>query len=436
MQKDRQSLEFLELLNLETNETIDPRLLLWARAFQFWIAERRSVPSPSIGKDAFAAWRDFLAMIPKPPWEIEPADVQAYLESLQSRKLRPGTIGKRLNALSQFYACCQTNRVDPGCEAGFNPVQGVRKPAERRYEKVNYLSKGAESALLEAIRQDPSVLGKRDYALFLALLRTGWKAVRVRQLRWGEINAKGEKSPQVGLPQEVLSAIHEYLEASGRLDGIRDRDYVFVPSKDPLLREAGSNAQDWDANRPISVWQLRLLLKKAAARAGLRSGAITCHTLRHTAAIRRLQAGESEQAVQSALDLKSARHLNESLAWLKKRQKRLNKRPLPAGEIEPPPSRGPCWAKPRNHLRLTHGLRARYLPEFEWLAGQGVKLDLADANVLRWRVVLRRLLLFSKDTQDLDRAIYFLDVAGIAARRLVKGLEMRRQLRKERLKYE
>jgi integrase len=61
----------------------------------------------------------------------------------------------------------------------------------KRNEKAETLSKEAEEALLEVIRNDPSVIGKRDLALFSLLLRTGCRAKEARNLQWGQVEVEG-----------------------------------------------------------------------------------------------------------------------------------------------------------------------------------------------------------------------------------------------------
>jgi len=448
-------LELLNLLNLPPDQPIDGRLLAWAEAFQTWIAERRARFTPNVAADSYTAWREFLAFTGKPPWQAAVADVQAYLATLKKRKLRPGTIRIRLAGLAMFYDYCQANNIDAQCEADFNPAAGVHVPKSPPYSTANYLSPREEAALLQALRRDPSPMGKRDYALILMLLRTGWKARDVRELRWGDLSrgagvqgCRGEgqqgKGAKGDLTEEVWQAVRESLQATGRWEQIQPEEYIFAPSQEALVREAGERPEDWDASRPLSHRQLHRLLKQNAARAGLKSGKINCHTLRHTATMRGVAAGESAAAVGAMLGMQQPRHVKDYLRRLAHRPKgrlRARKRLDPdTGELVAPgsdeiPSRAPFRAGPRNHLSLTHGFYARYLPEFEWLAEEGKEPPPGmDRAILRWRIIMRRITIIGRDVEDLQDALYYLRLVGYCSVRLVKSIKFQQEMRELQMK--
>lgn len=428
-------LELLDLLNLDPGQVAEDRLLRWAEAFQAWIAERRARFTPNVAADSYTAWREFLVFTRKLPWQAAVADVQAYVEALEKRKLRPGTIRIRLAGLSGFYDYCQGNHIDPRCPEGFNPAAAVHVSKSQPYSTANYLSRKEEAALLQVLRRDPSPMGKRDYALILMLLRTGWKAGEVRELRWGDlIREEGIRDRGGGaLPGEVSEAIREYLHATGRLAGILPDHYVFAASREALVHEAGNRAADWDASRPLSHRQLHRLLKQNAARAGLKPEKINCHTLRHTASMRQVEAGESAAAVGAMLGMQQPRHVKDYLRRLAHRPKgrlRARKRLDPdTGELVPPgsdeiPSRAPFRAGRRNHLSLTHGFYARYLPEFEWLAEEGKEPPPGmDRAIMRWRIVMRRITIIGRDVDNLEDALYYLRLVGYCSVRLVKAMK-------------
>lgn len=293
MAEDSEDLELIKMLDLPAGAAVDERLRRWARAFESWLHERRAGCHRTVELRSRLAWREFLALTQKPPWQAGPEAVNAYASSLQARGLRPYTISSRLTALSNFYSYCQQVGVDAQCQPGFNPVKAVQRPKIVEYLNARSLSPKEEAALLVAIQRDASPIGKRDYALILALLRTVWKSVKVRELRWGDWErrfaywrlgagetwrrADGEtqrlgegESGETGeeLPVEVGEAIRDYLEASGRLDGIRDEEYVFAPLSNPLVSESQDRAEDWDGGRPLSANHLRTLVKQHAHLAG------------------------------------------------------------------------------------------------------------------------------------------------------------------------
>jgi len=176
--------ELVSLLKIDAAEVDGERLESWAQAFQDWLEERRARFSPNTAERSHLAWREFLAFTEKAPWEVRIADVEGYVAELEKRGLCAGTITNRLAGLSTFYEYCQEKGIDPLCETRFNPAKKAQHPKVVKYERANYLSRAEEEALLEAIMRDPSPMGKRDYALILMLLKTGWKSGQVRKLRW------------------------------------------------------------------------------------------------------------------------------------------------------------------------------------------------------------------------------------------------------------
>jgi hypothetical protein len=199
---------------------------------------------------------------------------------------------------------------------------------------------------------------------------------------------------------------------------------VFAPSEAALVRESRERAEDWAGSRPLSTDELHYLVKLHAGRAGLKAKRITCHTLRHTAAMRRAESGETVEAIGAFLRMERY-HTTTYLKKLETQPKERLRARKRASSVEETPSRGPCRTKPRNHLALEHGLTAKYLPEFEWLAEQGVQLQEIDWVILRYRVVMRRAMLVGNEVRTLEEAIRILKVMGIAACRLVKAIKLK-----------
>lgn len=192
--EDKERFELIKMLDLPEGAGLDERTRRWAGAFEAWLEERRRAVNRSTGSDSYRAWGEFLALSGKVPWEVDGEDVGAYIRHLEERRLRPTTIGHRLAGLGSFYAYCQEHGVDPECGPSFNPVKGAQRPRVVNYEKARCLSEKEENALLEAIRGDDSPISKRDYALFLTLLRTGWKLGKAREMKWGDFRqGEGER---------------------------------------------------------------------------------------------------------------------------------------------------------------------------------------------------------------------------------------------------
>ena len=421
-------------------EAMGERMRRWGEAFEAWLEERKTRFSPNVGKEAHNAWKDFLGYTRKPPWEVRVEDIEAYIQALKKRGLSIGTIHKRLTGLAKFYEHCQEHGIGAICGGECNPVAGASRPRLTQYERANFLSEEEEAALLEAIRRDPSPTGKRDYALFLTLLTTGLRAGEVRKLQWGALVVEGGKArirlegggrvQLVAVPKAAWEAIQVYLEASGRLAEIKSGDYVFAPGKEPLVREAGGRAEDWEGKKPLSADEMHYLLKLYAGWAGLKAKEITCHTLRHTAAMRQAERGEAVEAVQAFLDRKSAGKTKEYLERLAEKPKgQLRKRKKAVWKKGHIPARGPGRAQPRNHRALKHGLSARYLPELEWLEEKGIRFEGLDREIVRLKVVMRRVLMLWSETMSVEEKIRQLKVMGTASVRLRRRMVARWKLR-------
>jgi len=190
-------------------------------------------------------------------------------------------------------------------------------------------------ALLQAIPRD-TMQGLRDYALFLCYLATGRRNSEVRTLKWEAFEGAGDGERQFGerqagervwyrwsgkgksdkryeCPLPVWQAIHAYLKAAGRLEGIRSDDFIFtalsdhaarlpnVSGKIAVVNEVNDRIADGETWRPgltpLSMHEVGRLLKRYARLGGLDPGKVKVHTLRHTAAMLRKESGASLEEI-------------------------------------------------------------------------------------------------------------------------------------------
>jgi site-specific recombinase XerD len=80
-------------------------------------------------------------------------------------------------------------------------------------------------------------------------------------------------------------------------------EYIFQPVTDNATRLPNVNAEKWAQNRnhPITSREVGRLLKVYARRAGLEAEKISVHTLRHSAAMLRREAGDDVQKISDFL---------------------------------------------------------------------------------------------------------------------------------------
>ncbi len=273
----------------------------WNQAIELWLASRRSA---STRRSYAAALQDILSATTRAPWEITRADVIRWAGELRQRGLAENTIAQRLAGLSSFYRF--TLDEFEGL-AGSNPAASrAIRPHLSPYGKAVWLSPEESRALLSAIRAEAGnatgirhARALRDYALFLGYLMTGRRNSEWRQARWGDFiqrgsgrmlrwSGKGKTDQLLALPGPVWTALRAYLAAAADLRAAQGlpaepgaNEYVFT-----WLR--GSLAQ----RPPLCSREVGRLLKRYCRLAGLNSKAIHVHTLRHSAAMLRKEAGD------------------------------------------------------------------------------------------------------------------------------------------------
>ncbi len=140
-------------------------------------------------------------------------------------------------------------------------------------EKVRLLLAGCDRG---------GVVGRRDYAMLLLMIRLGVRAsevaaVELDDVRWraGEllVRGKGGRRDLLPIPVDVGEALADYLRLRPRCE----HRWVFVRlAREPL---------------PITRQTIGLMVRDACARAGIEH--ISPHQLRHTAASAMLSAGAS-----------------------------------------------------------------------------------------------------------------------------------------------
>jgi integrase len=123
------------------------------------------------------------------------------------------------------------------------------------------------------------------------------EAVRRIYYRWtGKGRSRRDECPSI-----VWESIQDFLCAADKLESIQPDDYIFTPLTDRAARLPNVDPARWTRNRPLSSREVGRLLKKYARRAGLDPSKIRVHTLRHTAAMLRKQAGDDIDQISTFL---------------------------------------------------------------------------------------------------------------------------------------
>jgi len=317
------------------SQSAERQWAVWLAARADWLAaKRRRTGSIATSRAYTFAWADLFERFlpaqygrPIGPWDVGKAHVAAYQRDLESSVIPPGqrhagqplaptTVNARLAAISSYYTYCATifTIVVNGREvplAAHNPAKAVERAKTDPYEKSHALGVADVRAMLARINRT-GLRGQRDYALIVTYLYTGRRAAEIAGLRWGDLHTergrtsyhwsgKGGTSRTDELPLPAHHAILEYLDAAGRLGSMQPGDYIFLALSNNAHR-LPNVAADYDpSSRALSTGMVNRIIKHRASRAGLDPAAIHTHTLRHTAAMLRRDAGDDVQALQQFL---------------------------------------------------------------------------------------------------------------------------------------
>ena len=267
----------------------------WQEVFEIWVAKQRGARQ----RDYRRIWVNFADFYGQKPEEVKPEDVLRWRKWLEDNDFATSTVRTYLAILASFY--------DFAAECGMekrNPVGKYILPKARPYSSGRYLSEEEEAALLGAIDRE-TAWGLRDYALILFLLRSGRRAGEILGLRWGDFEVRKEgvwyhwRKPGGNDPKdmhrsklkwEVWAGITSYLEACGRLEGMKEEDILFTPLTDMAGRIERLHGLDW-RYQALAAGSIGRLIQMYARWAGLAADEISPKALRYTAAVRKWNSG-------------------------------------------------------------------------------------------------------------------------------------------------
>lgn len=275
-------------------QAIDKAIALWAEARTDQTITRHD----DLIHDKSKAVGQFFAFATKHPAQVSGADVEAWRDDLQARKLSPATIYAMVSRVSSFYRWCAENA--PGMAGMANPVDVARPKAPKPYQnaRTKALDDDQARALVQHIRklsEAGNITAKRDYAMLRLYLATGMRREEVVSLRFGDVKINGivKLSGKVKggdiitrevKDQAVKVALLDYLQASGRLDILQADSPLWV-----------GHANRDTKGKPMSSRSFADNLKRYALQAGI--GDVHVHMTRHTFA--RIVAEESGSLVAS-----------------------------------------------------------------------------------------------------------------------------------------
>jgi integrase len=237
----------------------------------------------------------FFAAVGKPPDQVRPADVLAFITAQRTGQAgergvlqpvragdEPGgvsaaTVRRRLSIVSGFFAFLQARG-----DVAANPVpRGLPTRRER-------LRPGQGVPLVRAVRQLPRILAPAEVDGLMAALRTHRDRAMVAAMVLGGLR----RCEVLGLRLEDLRfAERRVFIAEGK--GGRQR---LIPVSGRFFAAV---AVYLDAERPPGAATDRVFVVLSAARRRAGLGHATCHELRHTCLTRLREAGMALEAVQA-----------------------------------------------------------------------------------------------------------------------------------------
>lgn len=281
---------------------------------------------------------------PVKPWDVDARSANAYKVQLENRKhavgvserrgkrgkvLQPGTkreaglnpksIANAIAVMSSFYKKATAYPIyQGGVEAMLfdrvNPFDAVSRPDFEILFEREGMSLDETNRLLSAIPLH-TTQGAAHLALLTTYALTGRRNTEVRTARWADFKIDGDgrvwmtwrgkhhtegKTDEIA--PEVWEAITSYLRMAGRLETMRDEEYIFVAASDRAKRLGHA---DWQPGRePISMTEVNRILQMYLRKAKIR-GHYCIHSLRHGLAEQMLAENAGIDEVQRQLGHKN-----------------------------------------------------------------------------------------------------------------------------------
>jgi integrase/recombinase XerD len=233
------------------------------------------------------------------------ADIIHYKQALIDQGKTPPTVNTYLAPIRCFFAFLENRGIYE------NIAGGIKSPKESRDHRKDYLKPDQVAQLLKLINTD-TLTGKRDYSMINLMLVYALRRIEILRLKIHDlkvengnpvlyIQRKGRdyKEPILIL-SEVNEPIQQYLKAR--------KNYI---DTDPLF---GNHS--YIKKTSLSDVMFSKIIKKYLKQIN-DSKKLTCHSLRHSAAINLLKAGKSIYDVKELLGHSTVKTTELYLAAIK-----------------------------------------------------------------------------------------------------------------------
>jgi integrase/recombinase XerD len=212
--------------------------------------------------------------------DVSPDELDAWVDQMYEKNLKPGTIATRITAIRAFFGWCVEQQA-----LVFNPAAGLPKvrlgkrlPKAATHEEVR--------RFFQAIKMQPGSRSTRDWVLFTILYAGG--------LRVSEV---------VGLRVEDFDPEYGIMQIRGK--GNRERTIHLRDSDVALLRTwIGERERGWmfpgQGEGHLSARVVQQYCREYQQAAGIQRR-VTPHTFRHSCAVHSLTSGAPITYVQQRL---------------------------------------------------------------------------------------------------------------------------------------
>jgi site-specific recombinase XerD len=222
--------------------------------------------------------------------DLEAPMVTAFLDSLETeRQNSPRSRNARLSAIRAFFHYVATDVPEHSAL-----IQRVLAIPQKRFDRkmVEFLTQQETDALLAA--PDASCwIGRRDHALLLLAEQTGLRVSEIIRLTRADVElegpgahvrcvGKGRKERATPLRKETVGVLRAWLREQGG------------QPTDPLFPSQCGGFMSRDA---VEKRMLRHASKAAACCPSLANKRVSPHVLRHTRAVRMLEAGNDSAVI-------------------------------------------------------------------------------------------------------------------------------------------
>lgn len=225
---------------------------------------------------------------------ISREDILNYKKELMKKDLSVYSINSYITAVRSFFKWLESKKIYPNIASD---IKGLKKP--KGYKKDCLTVEQVRQAL-DSIDTD-TLTGKRNYALFNLIARTGLRTIEVKRAKEGDIKqesgkpvlyiqGKGRDSKDnfVLLTDESLKPIRSYLAA-------REQEGEKITEDSFLFTSHNYNK----ASEGLTRRSIRRVIKRILKGIGLNTKRYSAHSLRHTAITLAIQGGASLEQAQA-----------------------------------------------------------------------------------------------------------------------------------------